>query len=116
MKRILPALLLMLLLTACWDYVKPRVSIDVTNKSHEMIKNIKVNYPGGTYGINSLDVYAVNHHTADIDKKSCVVKSKVEDSGGHAKDGKEFNLGQTCPSKITLTIDTLMQVTSDPAQ
>ena len=116
MKRIFPALLLMLSLTACWEYVKPRVSIDVANKSHEMIKNIEVNYPGGTYGINSLDVYAVNHHTAEIDKKNCVVKIKFEDSGGHPKEGKEFNLGETCPTKITLTVNGLMQVSSDPAK
>src|SRR6266704_5251469 len=105
MKRILPALLLTLSLTACWDYVKPRVAIDVTNKSHEPIKNIEVNYPGGTYGIPALDVYAVNHHASDIDKKNCVITVKFEDSTGHAMGGKQINLGETCPSKIALTIN-----------
>ena len=114
MKRILPALLLMLLLTACWDYVKPRVAIDVTNKSHEAIRNIEVNYPGGTYGINSLDVYAVNHHTAEIDKKGCIVNVKFEDATGHAMGGKQMNLGETCPSKISLTVDAQMAVVAEP--
>jgi hypothetical protein len=113
MKRIIPALLLMLSLTACWDYVKPRVVIDVTNKSHETIRNVEVNYPGGTYGINSLDVYGVNHHTADIDKKGCVLTMKFEDANGHAMGGKAMNLGETCPSKISLTVDGQMAVVAE---
>lgn len=113
MKRILPALLLMLSLTACWEYVKPRVSIDVTNKSHEAIRNIEVDYPGGTYGIPSLDVYAVNHHTAEIDRKNCVLKVSFEDSKGHAMGGKDFNLGETCPSKISVVVDAQMTVTAE---
>jgi len=113
MKRILLALLLTLSLTACWDYVKPRVAIDVTNKSHEVIKNIEVNYPGGTYGITSLDVYAANHHVSDIDRKNCVVKMKFEDATGHPMGGKEINLGETCPSRIALTVDAQLQVVTE---
>jgi hypothetical protein len=115
MMRILPALLLTLSLTACWDYVKPRVVFDLTNKSHEAIKNIEVNYPGGTYGVTSLDVYAVNHHTADIDKKNCVINVKFEDSTGHAMGGKELNMGETCPSKIQLVVNAQMQVSTEAA-
>jgi hypothetical protein len=115
MMRILPALLLTLSLTACWDYVKPGVVFDLTNKSHEAIKNIEVNYPGGTYGVTSLDVYAVNHHTADIDKKNCVINVKFEDSTGHAMGGKELNMGETCPSKIQLVVNAQMQVSTEAA-
>jgi hypothetical protein len=116
MKRILPALLLTLSLTACWDYVKPRVAFDLTNKSHEALRNIEVTYPGATYGIPSLDVYAVNHHTAEIDKKNCVIIVKFEDSKGHAMGGKELNLGDTCPPKIAIDVNAQMIVSAEASK
>jgi hypothetical protein len=116
MKRFLPALLLILLLTACWKYVKPRVTIELTNKSHEIIKNIEVDYPGGSYGVPSVDVYGVHRHTAEIDKRNCVFTVKFEDSAGHAMGGKQVDLGETCPSKVLILVNAQMAVSAEPGR
>ncbi len=106
----------LLLLAISWIGCKrsnPTVAIDVTNKSQAAIKNVEVVYPGGSYGIPSLDVSAVNHHKAEVESKGCVFKLKFEDANGHALGGNEMKLGDVCPPKVSLKVDAQMAVSAE---
>ncbi len=112
MRRVAIAVFLLLTICGC-HFVKPRVAIDLTNKSHEMVKNIEVNYPGGTYGLTKLDIYATDHHMAEIDPQKCVLKVKFEDTTGHEFGGDEILIGQPCPDRIRLVISDQLKVSAE---
>ncbi len=113
MRRIALITFAALSLTSC-NYHKARVAIDLTNKSHTPIKNIEIDYPGGTYGITALDIYAVNHHTVEVDNKGCTLKVSFEDAGGHAFGGNEIKMGDQCPPHISLLVNAQLAVSGEP--
>jgi len=115
MKRALPFLLL-LLLVSCSQYIKPRVVIDLANQSQAAIKNVEVDYPGGTYGFSVLASGGVNHHTAEIDHQACVFTVKFEDPAGHQLGGQPLKLGNPCPAKVSIVVDAQMAVSAEPGK
>ncbi len=115
MRRAFLPLALAVLLSSC-HYVKPRVAIDLTNKSHVPIKNIEIDYPGGSYGVPALDVYALNHHTAEIDQHPCVLKIRFDDNGGHSQPEQQIKLGDSCPPKVSLVVNAQLAVSAEPAK
>ena len=114
MKRLLPLLLLPLL--SCSQYIKPRVDITIANKSHEVIRNIELDYPGGSYGRGMLAVYDSDHHTVEIDQPNCLLTLKFDDTKGDSHSRKDMNLGAKCPSKISVVIDAQLAISAEPTQ
>ncbi len=117
MKRFLVVLVFLASLSACKQYVKPQMAIDIVNKSHGSIRNLEIDYPGGSYGIPALDVYASDMHRVELsDVKKCSVTLHFEDPNGKQLGGKEIAFGQTCPKAIRLTVDSQLAVSGETIQ
>lgn len=89
----------------------------VTNASSTLIRNIEVDYPGGSYGIPKLEPAGENHHKEGIDAaKACKFTVKFEDASGHSLGGQELNLGDSCPLKVSMQVDSHWAVSAVPGK
>lgn len=115
MTRTTALLFAALLLSSCGFRNKPAMYLTVSNGSGDTIRNVEVNYPGGTYGVPSLANGSSNRRNVAL-SGACKVTVKFETKDGKQVASKPFELGQKCPPEILVDIDSAMNVSAKAVQ
>jgi hypothetical protein len=90
-------------LSAC-HYYRAGMYVDVSNRSGAPLRGVEVNYPGGTYGLASLDRDTTSRHWAQI-SSPCRFSFRFQDERGHQLPEQKFDLGAACPKEVAFEID-----------
>lgn len=89
-------------LAAC-NYTKPWMHIDVVNNSGAEIRNVEVDYPGGSFGLYLLGNEQTHREFVQV-SGPCIFKLRMADKQGNQKITKGLDFGDKCPNEISFNV------------
>lgn len=105
------AIVISLSASACWGS-KQQLYTNIVNQSPLKLEAIEVQYPGGSYGIAVLKPGETNRKWVFV-TPPCTYSLQFVDEKGKQYQPKPVELGKgKCPSEVSLTIDSAMNVTA----
>ena len=94
--------LIALALVSC-NYREPWMYIDVVNNSGGELRNVEVDYPGGSFGLSLLNNEQTHRELVQVNGP-CVFQLKMENHEGLKKITKNMDFGDKCPKEVSFNV------------